>query len=113
MEGIHANHLEYGDHLEYFPSKPGQLAESPHGRFFFSCTENFFLLLLPALYWGIEDGIGLRVGIILLLSTSVNDSLKLFFHGPRPYWYSTDIIASAKETSFGVPSGHAQIATGI
>lgn len=43
----------------------------------------------------------------------MNDSLKMFFHGPRPYWYCTDVIAYAKETSFGVPSGHAQIATGI
>lgn len=91
----------------------GSWLKAPMAGFSFLGTENFFLLLLPALYWCIEDGIGLRVGIILLLSTSVNDSLKMFFHGPRPYWYSTDVIAYAKETSFGVPSGHAQIATGI
>lgn len=35
------------------------------------------------------------------------------FHGPRPYWYSTDVIGYASETSFGVPSGHAQIAFGV
>jgi hypothetical protein len=60
-----------------------------------------------------EASIGLRVGIILLLSTSVNDALKMAFHGPRPYWYSTDVIGYASETSFGVPSGHAQIAFGV
>jgi len=91
----------------------GSWLKAPMAACSFLGTEDFFLLLLPALYWCIADGIGLRVGLILLLSTSVNDSLKMFFHGPRPYWYSADVIAYARETSFGLPSGHAQIATGI
>ena len=91
----------------------GSWLKTPMEVFSFFGTENFFLLLLPALYWCMEAGIGLRVGIILLLSTSVNDALKMAFHGPRPYWYSTDVIGYASETSFGVPSGHAQIAVGV
>jgi len=91
----------------------GSWLKAPMEGFSFLGTEYFFLLLLPALYWCIEAGIGLRVGVILLLSTSVNDALKMAFHGPRPYWYSADVIGYAKETSFGVPSGHAQIATGV
>ena len=91
----------------------GSWLKTPMEVFSFFGTENFFLLLLPALYWCMEAGIGLRVGIILLLSTSVNDALKMAFHGPRPYWYSTEVISYARETSFGVPSGHAQIAVGV
>jgi membrane-associated phospholipid phosphatase len=91
----------------------GSFLKMPMEVFSFFGTENFFLLLIPALYWCIEAGIGLRVGIILLLSASVNDALKLVFHGPRPYWYSTDVIRYASETTFGVPSGHAQIAFGV
>jgi len=91
----------------------GSWLKTPMEVFSLFGTENFFLLLLPALYWCIEAGIGLRVGIILLLSTSVNDALKMAFHGPRPYWYSTDVIGYASEISFGVPSGHAQIAFGV
>ena len=91
----------------------GSWLKTPMEVFSLFGTEYFFLLLLPALYWCIETGIGLRVGIILLLSTSVNDALKMAFHGPRPYWYSTDVIGYAGETSFGVPSGHAQIAFGV
>lgn len=87
--------------------------KTPMEVFSFFGTETFFLLLLPALYWCMEIGIALRVGIILLLSASINDGLKMVFHGPRPYWYSTDVIAYARETSFGVPSGHAQIAFGV
>ena len=91
----------------------GSSLKTPMEVFSFFGTENFFLLLIPALYWCIEASIGLRVGIILLLSASANDALKLVFHGPRPYWYSTDVIRYASETTFGVPSGHAQIAFGV
>lgn len=76
-------------------------------------TEQFFLVMLPALYWSVDSGIGLRVGVILLLNTSLNDAAKLAIHGPRPYWYSPQVKAYATETSFGAPSGHAQIATGV
>src|SRR5512140_3411576 len=64
----------------------GSWLKTPMEAFSFLGTENFFLVLLPALYWCVETGIGLRIGIILLLSTSVNDGLKMAFRGPRPYW---------------------------
>ena len=91
----------------------GGWLKTPMEVFSFFGNEYFFLLLLPGLYWCIEASIGVRVGIILLLSTSVNDAFKLAFHGPRPYWFSQDVIGYASETSFGVPSGHAQIAAGV
>lgn len=91
----------------------GSWLKTPMEVFSFFGTEYFFLLLLPALYWCLEAGTGLRVGIILLLCSSVNESLKLVFHGPRPYWYSADIIRYAGETSFGVPSGHSQSAFAV
>ena len=96
----------------FFQNLGGWL-KTPMEVFSFFGTENFFLMLLPALYWCMEAGIGLRVGIILLLSSSVNDALKITFHGPRPYWTSMDVIRYASESSFGVPSGHAQIAIGV
>lgn len=86
---------------------------TPMEVFSFLGTESFFLLLMPALYWCVEAGIGLRVGVILLLNAGVNDALKLTFHGPRPYWYGPEVMAYAHETSFGLPSGHAQMAFGV
>lgn len=32
----------------------------------------------------------------------------MLLHGPRPYWVNEQVHAFAAETSFGVPSGHAQ-----
>ena len=105
--------LNIGIAWNIFFQSLGSWLKTPMEVFSFLGNEYFFLLLLPALYWCMEAGIGIRVGVILLLSTSVNDALKLAFHGPRPYWYSTDVIGYASETSFGVPSGHAQIAVGV
>jgi membrane-associated phospholipid phosphatase len=105
--------LNNGITWNIFLQSLGTWLKTPMEAFSFLGSEYFFLILLPALYWCLEASIGLRVGFILLLSTSVNDALKMAFHGPRPYWVSTDVIGYASETSFGVPSGHAQIAVGV
>ena len=78
-------------------------------RFFsFLGTEEFYILVLPILYWCIDSGLGLRVGVIMLFSSGFNSILKVFFTGPRPYWMSSEVNALWAETSFGAPSGHAQ-----
>jgi membrane-associated phospholipid phosphatase len=82
----------------------------PMKLFSFLGTEEFLVLLLPILYWCVDSILGLRVVILLMLSTSLNGALKLAFHGPRPYWYSPSVQGLAEETSFGIPSNHAQSA---
>lgn len=71
-------------------------------------NEQFFLLVMPILYWCVDAAIGLRVGILLLVSNSLNGVFKLLFQAPRPYFYSSLVRALSSETSFGLPSGHAQ-----
>lgn len=91
----------------------GAWLAAPMKFFSFLGSEEFFILLLPALYWCVDAGLGLRVGVILLFSGALNDHLKLLFHWPRPYWYSDQVRAYAAEGSFGLPSGHAQLAVGV
>jgi membrane-associated phospholipid phosphatase len=81
---------------------------APMKFFSFLGTEEFFMLVLPVLYWCISTTLGLRVGVTLMLSVGVNDAFKMLFHGPRPYWVSTAVKGFASETSFGIPSGHSQ-----
>ena len=71
-------------------------------------SATFFLLVTPVLYWCVSTEAGLRVGLFLMFSGTINDALKLAFHAPRPYWYSKDIKALAAEMQFGIPSGHSQ-----
>lgn len=83
-------------------------------RFFSNLgTENFFFIVLPLIYWCIDSALGLRVGFILTISGTFNYIVKLLLAGPRPYWVSSHIKGLWPETSFGMPSNHAQVATSI
>ncbi|GAB4503325.1 MAG: phosphatase PAP2 family protein [Anaerolineales bacterium] len=91
----------------------GDWPVAPMKFFSFLGSEMFFILVLPALYWSLDTALGMRVGVVLLLSGGINDLFKLAFHSPRPYWVSSGVRAHAAETSFGLPSGHAQISVGV
>jgi membrane-associated phospholipid phosphatase len=91
----------------------GNWLVAPMKFFSFLGSEEFFILALPVLYWSVDAALGLRVGVILLVSGGVNDLFKLAFHSPRPYWVSADVKALSAETSFGLPSGHAQISVSV
>lgn len=71
-------------------------------------TEDFFFLVLPLIYWSINSALGLRVGMILVTSSMFNYIFKIALAGPRPYWVDSQVRGLWPETSFGVPSGHAQ-----
>ena len=75
--------------------------------------EEFFVLLLPTLYWCFDQMVGFRVGLMLLMGNTFNNFFKFLFHSPRPYWISDSVIPYSHETSFGLPSGHAQIAASV
>ena len=76
-------------------------------------SEQFFLLVMPFLYWCLEPALGARIGLVLLLSNGFNSILKLAFQTPRPFWYTREVAAHAYESTFGIPSGHAQNAAAI
>ena len=75
--------------------------------------EEVFVLLLPTLYWCFDQAVGLRVGLVLLLGNTFNTFFKFLLQGPRPYWFSESVFAYSHESSFGIPSGHAQIAASV
>ncbi len=70
-------------------------------------TEFFFLAFLPLIYWCVDKRRGLRIGILVFLSAVINLRLKLVFAQPRPYDLEP-VLGMAKESTFGMPSGHAQ-----
>ncbi|MBI3244466.1 MAG: phosphatase PAP2 family protein [Chloroflexi bacterium] len=87
--------------------------KAPMALFSFFGSEEFFLILFPLIYLGIDAGLGARLALVLLSSASLNWMLKLAFHLPRPYWFDARVQALAAEGSYGLPSGHAQNATGV
>jgi hypothetical protein len=78
----------------------------------FTGSVEFYLLVMPALYWCWDSRLGLKAGFGLLLSAGVNSLLKIAAHGPRPYWLDPRVrLLTGAETSFGIPSGHSQNST--
>lgn len=68
--------------------------------------EEFYLILLPFVYWCLDKGIGASLGYASLLSAWVNSLLKYLFVIPRPA--DPRIEVPRPETSPSFPSGHAQ-----
>jgi len=71
-------------------------------------TEYVYLLLIPVVYWCVDHRKGLRLGIFVIVSAVLNAWLKVLFMQPRPYDLDPT-VGMARETSYGLPSGHSQI----
>jgi membrane-associated phospholipid phosphatase len=76
-------------------------------------NEEFYLLIMPALYWCVDATLGFHMAVMLVMTNSINSYLKILFHSPRPFWVDSRVKAYVSETSFGIPSGHAQNAASI
>jgi membrane-associated phospholipid phosphatase len=101
------NYSEIGLQAVLFLQSLGDWLVYPMRFFSFLGEEEFFLLVMPAFLWCISMPLGLRIGLILLLSDNLRIILKLAFHTPRPFWVSALVRPLALESSFGLPSGHA------
>jgi len=69
-------------------------------------TIEFYILFIPALYWSVNQSLGLRVLFILILTDVPASSFKQLLHEPRPYWIG-GVKAMGDEPSYGIPSTHA------
>lgn len=86
----------------------GDWLVSPMRFFSFLGTEEFYILVMPFIYWCIDASMGIRVAAIMLFGSGMNLIIKIPFTGPRPYWMSTAVKPLWAEVYFGIPSGHAQ-----
>lgn len=68
--------------------------------------EEFYLLLIPLIYWCLDKRTGIRLTALLLLSVYVNFILKDSLGWPRP---PADQVRQVIDEGYsGMPSGHAQ-----
>lgn len=99
--------------ITLFLQSLGQWLTAPMRLLSFLGNEEFYLLVMPAVYWCFSPALGLRAALLLMASNSFNAAFKYLFALPRPYWYSAKVQALSIETSFGLPSGHAQNAASL
>jgi len=70
----------------------------------------FYLAIIPLIYWSLHKHFGKQVAYLLAVTNVVNAILKHALRLPRPYWLEAE-VGLAEEASYGLPSGHTQIAT--
>jgi membrane-associated phospholipid phosphatase len=70
-------------------------------------SEYFYLLFLPVVFWCVDARFGIRFGLVFLFSAFTNSWLKVLFAVPRPFVLDP-AVGLSHETSFALPSGHAQ-----
>ena len=69
--------------------------------------EVFYLILFPFLIWCVDFYLGIKIGILFLISVYTNSGLKEIFQQPRPFEILPE-IQKIHASGYGFPSGHAQ-----
>jgi membrane-associated phospholipid phosphatase len=68
-----------------------------------------YLLLLPLIYWCVDEKKGFKLGLAILISAWLNLSFKYLLNQPRPFFPGYDpSVGMIPERLGGFPSGHAQ-----
>lgn len=71
-------------------------------------SEYVYLVLLPFVYWCVDEKKGFRLSMAVIASTGLNAALKAAFKLPRPFHVDPG-VGIITERNFGLPSGHAQM----
>ena len=74
-------------------------------------SQTVVIALLALIFWCVHADTGARLFVAVITSGVLNFFLKSVLYGSRPYWYSAQVSGFGTESSFGMPSGHAQTAT--
>ena len=70
----------------------------------------FFLILMPLIYWCVDRRMGARLLILFLISAYINSVAKVMADQPRPFQYDSRVKALVHAGDGGLPSGHTQSA---
>jgi len=68
-----------------------------------------YMILIPLIYWCIDEKKGFRLALVILVSAWLNVTLKFLCEQPRPFFAAYDpSLGMISEKLGGLPSGHAQ-----
>lgn len=92
-------------------------AAYPQLAFFFDFIsrlglEEFYLAVIPLIYWSFHKSLGRNLAYVFLFANAWVALLKHGLRGPRPFWLDGK-LALWPEESYGIPSGHAALATAV
>ena len=104
MDGV----LKWGIEVVVWFQQFSPALDLPFKFLTFLGDKEFYLLLMPMLYWCINRQFGARLFVLLLFSAFLNESAKVLVDQPRPFNFDTRVIKFVHEDSGGLPSGHTQ-----
>lgn len=76
----------------------------------FMGEEQFYLAVLPLIYWCIDKKLGRQLGYLFFVSLCVNVLFKQLIREPRPFWLDGE-MQLGETAGYGFPSNHVQSAT--
>lgn len=103
--------LDWGVRVILWLQQFSPALDLPFKAFTFLGEEEFFMLLLPLLYWSLERRTAMRLAVLYLFSAWFNSVVKVLAGQPRPHQYDPRVPALVDATGEGFPSGHTQSAT--
>jgi len=101
------------DIILWFQSWRSPLVESLGQVFHLLGYTEFYLIVLSLIYWCIDAPAGRRFGLLLIPAIWLNSTLKDWWQRPRPFMISDAVRPTISETTYGLPSGHAQGSTAL
>jgi membrane-associated phospholipid phosphatase len=102
MGGIYQIGIEF---IQWLQTMSPVLDSFMHAITFIGKIE-FYILFIPIFYWCVDQNLGLRILLLLILTDIPASSFKLLLHEPRPYWLG-GVKGLADEPTYSLPSSHA------
>ena len=109
MEGI----LRWGVDVVLWMQQASPSLDGLFKTLTFFGSQEFYLLLMPFVYWCVDRALGTRLMVLLVFSALANTVVKVIADQPRPYTYDPRVKAIETQPSNGFPSAHAQNATAV
>jgi membrane-associated phospholipid phosphatase len=82
--------------------------DAPFRWLTFMGDQEFFMLMLPFVYWCVDRNTGSRLIFFFLLSVYLNQIAKDLLDQPRPFEYDSRVRQLRDAADGGLPSGHTQ-----
>ncbi len=100
--------LDWGIEVVVWFQQFGPTLDLPFKSLTFLGNLEFFLVLMPFIYWCVDRRMGARLLVLFLISAYVNAMAKVVADQPRPFQYDARVQPLVHAGGGGMPSGHTQ-----
>jgi membrane-associated phospholipid phosphatase len=100
--------LDWGIEVVVWFQQFGPTLDLPFKSLTFLGNLEFFLVLMPFIYWCVDRRLGARLLVLFLISAYVNAMAKVVADQPRPFQYDARVQPLVHAGGGGMPSGHTQ-----